>query len=127
MRERLSSLEKLHPDLSKKDRLPGDRKEERVDMRVELEKTKPSQRKGLVFRAEAQFNLGKAVFRAESRKDDIREAVVEVKDDLQVQIKKFKGRARAAMERGARKMKRETKTAEGAKNEEGERVREEGK
>lgn len=106
VRKKLEPLKRIHEDLAKKDDLPTDGKEERVDMRVELEKTRPDQRTGRIFRAEAQFKLGGAMFRAESVKKDIRQAVVEVKEDLQRQLRKFKGRQEARFKKGARRAKR---------------------
>ena len=46
--------------------------------------------KGNVFRAEAQIQVKGKLLRAESTMDDLRKAIVDVKDSLQVQIKKYR-------------------------------------
>ncbi len=56
---------------------------------VELDKTK-HQNKGDIFRAEVQIDVPNKLLRAESTMDDLRKAIVEVKDQLQVQIKKYR-------------------------------------
>ncbi len=105
--EKLGSLRKFHEDLRTRDKLEGDGMEERVDMEVELEKTRPDQRKGKIFRAEAQFLLSGKLFRSEAIESDIKSAVVEVKDELQRQIKEFKGKKRAKLEKGGRRAKKQ--------------------
>lgn len=61
---------------------------------VRLEVGIPSRRhrSGPVFRAEANLKLGKELLRSESTNVDLRTAIVEVKDELQILIKKFKGK-----------------------------------
>lgn len=105
--KKIGALAKFHPDLEREDEIPAKGRRKKVDVRVELEKTRPGQRKGRIFRAEAQFNLGSKLFRAESLKGDLRQAVVEVGEDLERQLKKYKGKQRDKLERGARKAKRE--------------------
>ena len=108
VRKKLGKLSRLHKDMRKKDDLPGSGgEEERVEMEVELEKTRPDQRKGRIFRAEAQFSLGGRLFRAEARRENIRKAVVDVREQLKRQLKEFKGKQRTRFEKGARKAKKE--------------------
>jgi len=57
---------------------------------VDLSKTTEHHNKGDVFRAEVQIEVPGKLLRAESTMDDLRKAIVEVKNDLQVQIKKYK-------------------------------------
>lgn len=92
---KLGSLERLHPDL-----------ESKQVVEVELEKTTTDQRKGRIFRAEAQFMLGGKLFRGESYKEDIREAVIEVNSQLEKRLKRFKGKQERAQRNGARQAKR---------------------
>ncbi len=105
--KKLGSLSRLHKDMSKKDEVSEGVVDERVDMEVELEKTRPDQRKGKIFRAEAQFGLGGKIFRAEAVKKNIRSAVVEVRNQLQRQVKQFKGKRKTEFEKGARRAKKQ--------------------
>jgi len=57
---------------------------------VEVGKTSKHHNKGDVFRAEVQIEIPGKLLRAEAVKDDIRKAIVAVKDNLKVQIKKYK-------------------------------------
>lgn len=63
---------------------------EPIIVEVEVGKTSQHHNKGDVFRAEVQIEVPGKLLRAESVKDDLRKAIVEVKDNLQVQIKKYK-------------------------------------
>lgn len=60
------------------------------EIRVEIGKPSRHHRSGDVFYAEANLKIGKTLLRAESAKADPRVAIVEVKEELQKQIKKFK-------------------------------------
>jgi ribosomal subunit interface protein len=58
---------------------------------IELEKTTKHHQKGDLFRAEVQVEVpGGKMLRAVSIKEDFRSALTEVKDELQIQIKKHK-------------------------------------
>ncbi len=59
-------------------------------VRVEIGKPSRHHRSGMVFYAEANLKMGSKLLRAQATNLDLRTAVVEVKDGLQVQIKKFK-------------------------------------
>jgi len=56
---------------------------------VEISKTTKHHNKGDVFRAELQIELPQKLLRAESTMEDLRMAIVDVKDKFQVQIKKY--------------------------------------
>ncbi len=58
--------------------------------RVEIGKPSRHHRSGMVFYAEANLKIGSKLIRAEATDDDLRRAIVKVKDELQTQIKKFK-------------------------------------
>ena len=90
---KFSPLRKLHPNFRKRDKLPGGGEDERIDMRVEVEKIKKNQLKGKIFRAEAQFQLpGKVLLRAEAVGENLRAAVEKAKDRLARRIKKHRGK-----------------------------------
>lgn len=59
---------------------------------VEIGKETKHHKKGNIFYAEGQISLPGALLRSTSKKEDLRLAIVEVKDDLQRQIKKYKNK-----------------------------------
>ncbi len=61
-----------------------------VSASVEIGKPSKHHRSGEIFYAEANLKMGGNLLRAEAQRDDLYTAIVEVKDELQVQIKKFK-------------------------------------
>lgn len=64
-----------------------------VECWVEVERTTKHHRSGDIFRAEAQVKLpGSQGLRAESTQWDLHQAIDEVKDELQRQLKKYKGK-----------------------------------
>ncbi len=58
--------------------------------RVEIGKPSEHHRSGDVFSAEVNLVLGGKLLRATCTHEDLRNAITDVKDELQVQIKKFK-------------------------------------
>ena len=77
--QKVKSIEKLLPSNSD------------LIIEVELEKTTRHHQKGDLFRAEVQVEVpGGKMLRAVSIKEDFRSALTEVKDELQIQIKKHK-------------------------------------
>ena len=87
----------------------------RVEMWLEIGKTTKHHRKGPFFFAEAQMRFPKKSIRSEAFSKNLRAAITEVKDELQREIKQYKGKREAEYKRGARKFKQETKVAEEAK------------
>ena len=80
--EKITDLEKLFESNIKRDF--------EVKAFVEIGKTSEHHRKGDIFFAECQIFLpGKGV-RAVAKKEDLKLAICEVKDQLQVQLKKYK-------------------------------------
>ena len=68
--------------------------------RVEIGKPSEHHRSGDIFAAEVNLTLGGKLLRATCAHEDLRNAIVDVKDELQTQIKKFKEKT---TERRARK------------------------
>jgi len=58
--------------------------------RVEIGKPSEHHRSGDIFSAEVNLTLGGKLLRATCAHEDLRNAIVDVKDELQTQIKKFK-------------------------------------
>lgn len=69
------------------DKLIGNDKSE---ARVEIGKPSRHHRSGRVFRAEANIRMGGILLRASCEHENLRNAIVDVKDELQEQIRKFK-------------------------------------
>jgi ribosomal subunit interface protein len=64
-----------------------------VECWVEVERTTKHHRSGDIFRAEAQIKLpGSQGVRAESTQWDLHQAIDEAKNDMQQQLKKYKGK-----------------------------------
>ena len=77
--------------------------------------TKHHKTGGFVYRAEADIRLPGKILRAEAVHKDLRQAIVRVKDELQQQIKTYRGAKEAKMKRGARLAKRMTVVAKGVR------------
>ncbi len=80
-----------------------------LEINVEIGKTTRHHLKGDVFRAEAQLYLPKQIIRAEAVSDDLRDAICQIKDELQREIKKYKGKRISRARRWARKIKEITR------------------
>ncbi|HAU07844.1 MAG: ribosomal subunit interface protein [Candidatus Yanofskybacteria bacterium RIFOXYD1_FULL_44_17] len=63
-----------------------------VSARVEISRTTKRHKSGEVFYAEANFNAGGQLLRANAEDLDVRNAITNVKDALKIEIKKFKER-----------------------------------
>ena len=63
-----------------------------VEVSVEIGKPSFHHRSGKVYYAEANMKIGGKLLRADAKDYDLRTAIVEVKDELQKQIEKFKGK-----------------------------------
>jgi len=78
---------------------------------LEIAKTTKHHQKGPFFLAEVNLKLNGVDFRSEAIEKDIRVAIDQVKDELQREIKKFKGKKEALYKRGARLAKEKTRNA----------------
>lgn len=93
---------------------------------VEVGKTSKHHRKGDVFFAECQIFLpGKGV-RAVAEREDLKLAICEVKDELQIQLKKYKNIQMEKIARGKRRIKKDLKISKQARFYRKGRLREEG-
>jgi len=71
----------------------------RVEVWVEIGKTTRHHQKGDIFRAEAQMRFPGKSLRAESKRDDLKLAITEIKDELQRELKQYKEKAETAAKR----------------------------
>lgn len=65
---------------------------EKTEAKVEIGLPSKHHRSGKIFYAEVNLKMGGKLIRASSRHEDLRSAIVEVKNELQRQIKKFKNK-----------------------------------
>lgn len=101
-----------------------------VEAFVEISRTTKHHHKGPVFRAEINVPMpgqGK-VLRAEAEQWDIRVAVDQIKDEIQIELKKYNQSQNAKFKRGSRMIKNLLRFSPLSwfKGEEEERIREEG-
>lgn len=73
---------------------------------VEVEKETRHHKKGPYFRAEAQVSLPGRILRAEAKGEDLKMAIIEVKDEMQQEIKKYKLKKIDLERRGQRSIKK---------------------
>lgn len=104
--KKIGELSKFIPDFGEIQEIDG-RVKSNVEAWVEVERTTKHHKKGTIFRAEAQIKIpGQTGVRAESCQWDLHVAIDEVKDELQRQIKKYKGKRSAIYKRSARSIKK---------------------
>jgi putative sigma-54 modulation protein len=79
--EKIGSLEKFFDQI--------------LEAKVEVGLTTKHHQKGKIFRAEANLEVPqKHIIRAEAEREDLYMAINEVKDELQIQLKKYKEKMR---------------------------------
>ncbi len=103
--EKIGSLEKFIKNLKK-----NEEGKTLSEIFVEVEKETKHHRHGEVFKASAQVMLpGKSLI-AEAKSEDLFLAIVEVKDELQQEIKKYKSKKIDSKKSGGRKAKEQLKS-----------------
>jgi len=115
---KMSDLEKLLSHV-KKNVLKAD---------IEVGKITKQQQKGKVFRAEINLNMPGKLLRVESVQWDLKVAIDETKQNMEREIRKYKGKQEAKYKRGARIAKKKIRLSPLAwfKMKKGGRNREEG-
>lgn len=78
-----------------------------LEMWFEIGKESLHHKKGPVFRAEAQMKLPKKSIRAEAVSKNLRQAITEVKDELQRELKQYKEKITSLTKRKIRVIKKE--------------------
>lgn len=104
--KKIAPLENLLVDFGSQDFFKN---KHSLEVKVELEKTTRHHHKGEIFRAEAQLYLPKQTIRAEALSEDLRDAVNQVKEELQREIKKYKNKRIDRARKWARKVKELTR------------------
>ncbi len=85
---------------------------EKIEAFVEIGKISKHHLKGDVFRAEVQLSLPKKSLRAVARDNDLRIAINTAKEEIQREIKKYKGRRVVRARKWARKFKEKFRITE---------------
>ena len=98
----------------------------KVEAWMEIGKTTLHHQKGLNFFAECQMRFPGKSIRALSQAESLERAVVDVKDELQIEIKKYKERLVSQTKRRARVLKKELKLSPSARFYRKGRIRQEG-
>lgn len=99
---------------------PGDGERDPIQVDVEVARTTNHHNKGDVYRAEVNMTLPgkKNIVRATSEQHDLHVAIDEVKEEMQRQLKKYKGKRETRFYRSMRKIKRATKLSKLARRKE---------
>lgn len=127
--EKLGSLEKFLEIIYDKEKYFNGyfgKGKPRLEMWLEIGKENQHHRKGLVFRAEAQLRLPKESIRAEAVAKNLRQAITEVKDELQRGLKQYKEKLTSLTKRKTRRFKKEFRLSPRARFYRKGRIREEG-
>ena len=123
---KIGPLEKFIKIFNNKDyRSPSDKLKTNLEAFVEIEKG-THHKKGPFFRAECQLRLPGKVIKAEASSSNLRVAINEVKDELQEELKRQKGKFIAKAKRKSRTLKRNLKISPSARFHKRERNLEEG-
>jgi len=101
--EKIGSLEKFVKSCHKDDEWEDVRPA--CEFLVEIEKESRHHKKGPFFRAEVNIKLSGRLLRAEAKNDDLMLAIVEVKDEMQQEMKKYKLKAMEVGRKRQRKFK----------------------
>jgi len=120
VKEKIGELEKFLGVFGSDDPFIGGK--EKVEAWVEIGKTTRHHLKGDVFRAEVQLYLPKKSLRAEAIDMDLRVAINTTKDELQREIKKYKGKRLARARKSARREKESFQISEAFKPRYGDKV-----
>lgn len=95
----------IHEKIGGVDKFLDDMDRNVIEARAEIGKTTKHHQKGDVFRAEVNLSLPGRLLRSVAEEMDLRTAIDRVKEDLQREIKKYRGKKEAEFKRGARMVK----------------------
>lgn len=98
--------EQVEEKINSVDKLLDDMDRNVVEARVEIGRTTKHHQKGDIFRAEVNLALPGRLLRSVAEEWDLRTALDQVKNELQQEIKKYRGKKEARYKRGARIVKR---------------------
>lgn len=93
---------------------------------IELEKTTRHHQKGPFFSTKCQIRLPGKILRSEVVSENLKQAIIEVKDELKKELRQYKEKQMALIKRGARVFKKELRLSSAARFYRKGRIREEG-
>lgn len=128
IQEKINSLEKFAKIFQEKNYYNGFFKKgkPRIEAWVEIGRVTSHHQKGKVFRAEAQMRFPKKSLRAEAERTDLKLAIIEVKDELQRELKQCREKEISKYKRGTRRLKKDLHLSSFARFYRKGRIREEG-
>jgi len=98
----------------------------KVEAWIEIGKETLHHKKGPFFWAECQLNFPKRSLRSTAKREDLELAITEVKDEVQRELKQYKGKSQSKIKRRARILKKDLKVSPVARFYRKGRMREEG-
>lgn len=116
--EKINSLEKYYNHF--------DKETPKVEAYLEIGKETKHHKKGVIFLADCQLIFPEKVLKAVAKKENLKSAILEVKDELKRQLKGYKERLKAKTKRESRVLKKELKISPQARFYRKGRIREEG-
>ena len=126
IREKLNSLERLAKIFQDKEKYFFKGGKPKIEAWVEITKTSQHHKKGKIFRAECQMRFPGKSIRSIAEAEKLRLAIVQVKDELQRQLKQYKDKFSAQQKRRQRRLKKEIRLSPRARFFRKGRIREEG-
>lgn len=101
--EKVGELDRVLGKFKQNDEFKGGK--DKIEIEVEIGKTTKHHRKGEIFRAELQLYLPKKRLMAVNRNIDLRTAIIEARDEMDREVRKYKGKRLARARKWARKVK----------------------
>jgi ribosomal subunit interface protein len=128
IQQQINSLEKFSKIFQKKEYFNHfwGKGRPKVEAWVEIGKTTLHHQKGPFFKAECQMRLPGKSLRAEAKASNLKRAIVEVKDELQRELKQYKEKMLSLIKRRTRLLKKDLHLAPQARFYRKGRIREEG-
>lgn len=93
---------------------------------LEIARTTRHHRKGKIYRALVNLSLGGKLIRAEAEDEDVRAAIDLLSEEIEREVKTYRGKNRAVLLRGARQAKKDLRFDPAARFYRRGRIREEG-
>ena len=129
LKEKINSLDKFAKIFQEKEKYFNGfygKGKPRVEAWVEISKTTQHHQKGPYFRAEIQMRLPRKSLRATAKEKNLKLAIVQIKDELQRQLKQYKNKLESLTKRRQRTLKKEFHLSPQARFYRKGRIREEG-
>jgi len=129
LKEKINSLEKFAKIFREKEKYFNGfykKGKPRVEARVEISKTTQHHQKGSHFKAKIQMRLPGKNLRVTAKEKNLKLSIVQIKDELQRQLKQYKNKLKSLTKRKQRIFKKELHLSPQARFYRKGRIREEG-